>query len=425
MGYRSKRQAFTLVELLVVIAIIGVLVGLLLPAVQAAREAARRMSCSNNFKQIGLGIHNYHSAYKQLPRHKGGTSGFDSNTASGGMLSWTTDADYGAGATARNMEQLSIFVGLVPFIEGQALWEQISNPNAPNSDGSAAIWPPMGTGPQFSGPDVDGTDYGPWMTETPTLRCPSDPGVGLPSHGRSNYAACLGDSPYKGTEGATNSTLARGSNDAQRTRSSMRGVFVPRQTMKFRDILDGLANTIMAGEITTDLGDRDTRTMPRQNLNLATDSPATCAGTLGDADRPQFWDPSLVIGTGLFDTDEGRGYRWASGNPVFTVMNTILPPNAKTCTGLGDGANTGINTSNSENQTGYLPPSSRHQGGCHVLMGDGAVKFVTDSIEAGNGSTLPVIHQGTAARAPGSKSSYGLWGALGTRAVKETIEEEI
>lgn len=75
---RNNQTGFTLVELLVVIAIIGVLVGLLLPAVQAAREAARRMSCSNNLKQLALGIHNYESSFRQFPPgylHKFGEPG--------------------------------------------------------------------------------------------------------------------------------------------------------------------------------------------------------------------------------------------------------------------------------------------------------------------------------------------------------------
>ena len=68
---------------------------------------------------------------------------------------------------------------------------------------------------------------------------------------------------------------------------------------------------------------------------------------------------------------------------------------------------------------------SRHQGGCHVLMTDGAVKFITDSIEAGNSSAPDVRNGGIGGSAPGSISPYGLWGALGTRASKEVINQEI
>src|SRR6056297_538118 len=193
---RLKRKAggFTLVELLVVIAIIGVLVGLLLPAVQAAREAARRMSCSNNFKQVGLAMQNYHSAYKQLPRSSGGTGL--------GVLEGKTS--WWEGSVTQNHEELSAFVGLTPFMEQQALWEQISNGGLRTLGDRtphpvvAGGWNPNGWFPMGPNPRADRGDnsdwFIPWSTEIPTLRCPSDPGSGRPGRGRTNYGVSLGDS---------------------------------------------------------------------------------------------------------------------------------------------------------------------------------------------------------------------------------------
>ena len=100
----NRRKAFTLVELLVVIAIIGILVAMLLPAVQAAREAARRMSCSNNMKQIGLALHLYHDTFRQLPP---GWRGFDLAT---GQPDWLGDPGWGwCAAILPYMEQQNLF----------------------------------------------------------------------------------------------------------------------------------------------------------------------------------------------------------------------------------------------------------------------------------------------------------------------------
>ncbi|GAA4444831.1 DUF1559 domain-containing protein [Novipirellula rosea] len=397
-SFGSKR-GFTLVELLVVIAIIGVLVGLLLPAVQAAREAARRMSCGNNFKQIGLGLHNYHASFNKLPMQSGGTT----NASDPDSPSPETDV-----AGSHNRMRLSWLVGLMPFIEQQALWDQISNPYDPNGDGVAPFYQPMGASPARTlAQHTGGQEYKPWLTNIPTLRCPSDPGNGLPSQGRTNYAASLGDAVHLlplGSIPFDNGKVGSG-NYTRDANAACRGMFRSRQAMAFRDVLDGLSNTIAAGEIATDLGDNDARTRPvvkaiSANLWFAGNSIA-CRGLL-DPNRPQFFNQQL--GT-ITSEEERRGFRWAYGRPLYTGITTVNPPNSELCMRL------------SAETDGMLSPSSRHQGGCHVLMGDGAVKFITDSIDSGNQNAAQVYWGNT----PGGQSPFGLWGALGTRASRESL----
>ncbi|TWT84595.1 Type II secretion system protein G precursor [Planctomycetes bacterium CA13] len=404
---KRSQSGFTLVELLVVIAIIGVLVGLLLPAVQAAREAARRMSCSNNFKQIGLAVHNYHSAYKKNSKYMGGTFQLNSGNSR-------------AGTTANNLNWLSHWPGLLPFMEQQAVWEQFSNPYQATG----------GTIPSM-GPFVDISlsehaaigNYDPFLTSIPTLRCPSDPGVGLPGQGRTNYAACLGDSYMIGDGSVIGRNGVEDAARVDRLKKNQRGFYVPRVVTRFRDVLDGLSNTICMGEIITDLGDRDIRShfagngagpaSRRNGANLTTNQTgglrATWCRQAIDPLRPRFWDFSGGTVRDYGGGEINRGMKYAAGLPSYTGFTTILPPNTELCLSRGRlGA-------------GVLSASSRHQGGAHILMADGAVKFVTDSIEAGN-SLSEVVGNGLAA---GSASPFGLWGSLGTRASREVISEEI
>jgi prepilin-type processing-associated H-X9-DG protein len=199
--------------------------------------------------------------------------------------------------------------------------------------------------------------------------------------------------------------------------ASGRGLLIPRQATNFGQVFDGLSNTILAAEISSDLGDQGKQT----SASLANpwdrihDRPVLCQDQI-DPERPNFWQSSATKkqeGTSprLSGGDQGRGMRWADGAALYTGVNTILPPNREVCLAGGD---SGI---------GMLPPSSRHQGGVHVLMGDGAVKFVTDSIEAGDSSAGTVIRDGEGARRPGAQSPFGLWGALGTAANAEKLRK--
>jgi prepilin-type N-terminal cleavage/methylation domain-containing protein len=419
---KSAMRGFTLVELLVVIAIIGVLVGLLLPAVQAAREAARRMSCSNNFKQIGLAIHNYHSAYKQLPTQGSGTGiGLQTNRW------WRTGND-------ASHECLSAHVAMLPFMEQQALWEQVSNPDTRTVTGAAPPattsltnpprWPAMGPNPRNYSRNPG---YVPWATEIPTLRCPSDPGTGLPALGRTNYAVCLGDAPgtwhnhYK----RGNLSGVNGTGSVTNFKAVARGIFMVRLESKFRDILDGLANTIAMGEIKTSLGDRDIATAAsweRDGSNDVNNNPSYCLdnGQIS-AENPTKWcapgEPGCTPPDPLSQNNhEARGANWANFRYQCTTMFTILPPNTENCVGVWI------------DSPGTMSASSNHQGGAHILMSDGAVVFMTDSVEAGDRRAGAVRRNppgGDVTRQPGAKSPYGLWGALGTKASSEVIEEQL
>ena len=413
--FRSRRRSgFTLVELLVVIAIIGILVGLLLPAVQAAREAARRMSCSNNFKNIGLAIHNYHSAYKQLPVERGGTALVHGNNFPQSRLPRAPGGAYGG----NNIHNLSALVGLTPFIEQQGLWTEISNPFTVKTPASAAgnfVFSAMGPNPDIGLQQHAMHQYDPWLTELPTFRCPSDPGTGLPAQGRTNYGVNMGDSIQFQNNGGVAQNGVPNNMQFPRARSTCRGMFWPRNASKFRDVLDGLSNTIAGGEFNTDIGDNNISTRIDRGGNV-TQRPDRCYEDI-DPERPTFWTP----GPNANFSDNGgtgtlRGYRWASGYCVHTGITTILPPNGPSCTQSNNPGTW---------RPGIYSASSRHQGGAHVLMGDGAVIFMTDSVEAGSKSAGMVVWNGTGDRAPGSQSPYGLWGALGTRASSETIEEQL
>ncbi len=389
-----RRSGFTLVELLVVIAIIGILVGLLLPAVQAAREAARRMSCSNNMKQLGLGLHNYHSAYKKFVMNAGGTG-------------------HPGGTIQSNRRWLSWLVGITPFVEQQALWEQVSNPLNVDRNNNI-INPPFAA----MGPDPWNENYQPWLTQVPTYRCPSDPVQNFPNRvAFTNYACCTGDAIFEqhhsGYDDAGNPN-GNGTWGAEGAGRWARGVFRARAFTRIRDILDGTANTIMAGEIVIDNRQRETITALLRDGSVADSSPNKWE-TTGDIDpeRPRFWAAGASVD---MNPNHGRGRRWSDGRPYNVTFTTIRPPN-------------GYNVERWHGNFGLYSVGSRHQGGAHIMMADGAVIFMTDSVEAGDQSHVPYGRAnpgglGTNDGA-GRESPYGLWGALGTKAMKETVEEQL
>lgn len=212
---RSRRTGFTLVELLVVIAIIGILVALLLPAVQAAREAARRMQCGNNLKQLVLACHNYHDTYKTLPS---------------GYLTKRTPATppIGAVGTSNNLNLWGWGALVMPFIEQSPLHSQlgVGNTHLQVASGNATLLAAM-------------------QSSIPAFRCPSDVGP-VTNTNRDDY-------PYTGS--ATNALATSnylGANCSfdliANPSAATEGAFIEDEGKAFRDILDGTSNVLAIGE---------------------------------------------------------------------------------------------------------------------------------------------------------------------------------
>lgn len=214
------RRGFTLVELLVVIAIIGILVGLLLPAVQAAREAARRMQCSNNLKQIGLAIHNYETAFKALPAGCNGITNAAGTNFNGHGWTW--------------------HASLLPYIEQTNLYDAIQ-------------------GPDGMGNELGGTTSGkPLVVKAnvvPLFWCPSQPDVrnGAQKDGYqpSNYNGNMGTRIGNGNDDCICTGVATLADMMSNPWGCMNGngVFYVRSKTKFSDVSDGLSNTIFVSEV--------------------------------------------------------------------------------------------------------------------------------------------------------------------------------
>ncbi|MDO5552794.1 MAG: DUF1559 domain-containing protein [Planctomycetia bacterium] len=335
----EQKTGFTLVELLVVIAIIGILIALLLPAVQAAREAARRMQCTNNLKQMGLALHNHHDVRGTFPAGMGPEV---STTATGGL-------------TPNDRYSVQFF--LLPYMEQTALYESFDQTVRCQGDVNAVA---IGTMLRYRAPV-----YG--------FLCPSDEnhtacytggGDGWPINYTGNWGTFasslkywdgLFGSPYDLVDGTT--TLVK-----------------KLQATRMASVIDGTSNTSAFTEII--LGSKGSAQRPTWDKDCFVVTFPTVPTTGTDQEKRD-------EATTLFDgydwqdykataTWKGRGCVWVSAAPWISGYTHLYPPN-KTCW-----------RADNEVTTGYflqvMPAGSQHSGGANTCLVDGSVRFVNETI---------------------------------------------
>jgi prepilin-type N-terminal cleavage/methylation domain-containing protein/prepilin-type processing-associated H-X9-DG protein len=325
-----QRRGFTLIELLVVIAIIAVLIALLLPAVQAAREAARRAQCVNNLKQLGLGLANYESANATLPMSS--------------ILLYANVTD----ANPIFKSYWSVVGRMTPFLEQGALYNQI------NFD--------------YKSSDVQNTTAAGFRLAF--LICPSDPNSNVVTSNGYNaptcYNATMGDwfVWYKG--GPVN-----------------RSAFGPNVSKSYAQFTDGLSNTMVFAECqvshnqfrSCSLGPLTTTSFPSTQ-----DSPALIASLA-----------PTCAGTSKSNTT------WANGNIFDSGMSTALTPNTKVLLpsyGPGSWDLDTIDESNGGPVFAAITSDSYHPGGVDILLADGSVRFIKDSVNGSAWRALGTIGGG-------------------------------
>jgi prepilin-type N-terminal cleavage/methylation domain-containing protein/prepilin-type processing-associated H-X9-DG protein len=352
----NRRTAFTLIELLVVIAVIAVLIGLLLPAVQAAREAARRMQCTNNLKQIGIAIHSYHDAFQVLPFSKGGD-----------YMSVIPDAPVYA--------RWSTHSQLLGFTEQRPLYDAI-NFNLPPETPDVSL-DGMSFQPAYEDPHRENATA--CRVVLNLFLCPSDP-ASTPDWQAGNS--------YVVNQGCWLCDVCEALPSKMFPGVLPQGPFYNRSCVRISGIVDGTSQTTFFSEKRRGQGTPNAKTdlfqMPNaMSLDMTYQ---TC----------QSLDPSSAM-----TYTRRMGAAWAVGAMTCIEYNHVAVPNAVSCAGTMSSMGNGMGMMDSSmmvNMSVQIPPSSNHPGMVNILLGDGSVRPIKDTV------SLPV------------------WRGLGTRNGGEVLD---